>query len=85
MFFDWPFYVFTGVFAFLGIIVPIFTPKGPNRGIIRCCLILSSICCWLFWLCCYLAQIGPLIGPKLHRSTMLIMAREWGNNLNATT
>jgi hypothetical protein len=33
------------------------------------------------WLCCYMAQMNPLIGPKLHQNTILIMAREWGNKI----
>jgi ATP synthase subunit H len=33
------------------------------------------------WLCCYMAQMNPLIGPRLHQNTILIMAREWGNPL----
>lgn len=33
------------------------------------------------WLCCYMAQMNPLIGPKLHQNTILIMAREWGNEI----
>lgn len=28
-----------------------------------------------------MAQMNPLIGPKLHRGTILIMAREWGGKL----
>lgn len=30
--------------------------------------------------------MNPLIGPKLHQNTILIMAREWGNmiDLNET-
>lgn len=28
-----------------------------------------------------MAQMNPLIGPKLHQNTILIMAREWGNKL----
>lgn len=26
-----------------------------------------------------MAQMNPLIGPKLHQNTILLMAREWGN------
>jgi len=29
------------------------------------------------WLCCYMAQMNPLVGPKLNQHTILIMAREW--------
>lgn len=31
------------------------------------------------WLCCYMSQMNPLIGPKLSNKTILLMAREWGN------
>ncbi|CAG9808999.1 unnamed protein product [Chironomus riparius] len=79
-----PFFVFTGIFAIVGIVLPIVAPKGPNRGIVQCVLILTGACCWLFWLCCYMAQMNPLIGPKLHQNTILIMAREWGNMINLT-
>lgn len=26
-----------------------------------------------------MAQMNPLIGPRMHANTILIMAREWGN------
>lgn len=29
------------------------------------------------WLCCYMAQMNPLIGPRLDKHTILIMANEW--------
>jgi V-type H+-transporting ATPase subunit e len=25
-------------------------------------LVLTGVLCWLFWFCCYLSQINPLIG-----------------------
>lgn len=28
-----------------------------------------------------MAQMNPLIGPKLNNSTILMMAREWGNKI----
>lgn len=33
------------------------------------------------WTLCYMAQMNPLLGPKLHQNTILIMAREWGKGL----
>nr|AAV90704.1 vacuolar ATPase M9 [Aedes albopictus] len=72
---------FSAIFGVVGIVLPIIAPKGPNRGIVQCVLILTAATCWLFWLCCYMAQMNPLIGPKLHQNTILIMAREWGNPL----
>lgn len=31
------------------------------------------------WLCCFMAQMNPLMGPRLHQGTLLMVAREWGN------
>uniref|UniRef100_A0A182P933 Probable proline--tRNA ligase, mitochondrial n=1 Tax=Anopheles epiroticus TaxID=199890 RepID=A0A182P933_9DIPT len=53
-----PIIIFSAIFGVVGIVLPIVAPKGPNRG----------------WLCCYMAQMNPLIGPKLHQNTILIMA-----------
>ena len=30
------------------------------------------------WLCAYMMQMNPLLGPELSNTTMLIMKREWG-------
>ncbi|XP_056632990.1 V-type proton ATPase subunit e-like [Diorhabda carinulata] len=74
-----PFVIFTVLWGGIGIILPIFVPKGPNRGIVQVILMLTGVCCWLFWLCCYVAQMNPLIGPKLEQNIILIMAEKWGN------
>ena len=29
------------------------------------CLLLTAICCWMFWFLCYLAQMNPLIGTNI--------------------
>ncbi|KAK6621602.1 hypothetical protein RUM43_006895 [Polyplax serrata] len=70
--------VFTVLWGIVGIFLPIIVPKGPNRGILQVILILTAATCWLFWLCCYMAQMNPLIGPKLNRATILIMKKYWG-------
>ncbi|XP_031847351.1 V-type proton ATPase subunit e 2 [Nomia melanderi] len=69
----------TAIWAVVGIVLPIFVPKGVNRGILQVILMLTAFTCWLFWLCCYMAQMNPLIGPKLSNTTILVMAREWSN------
>ncbi|KAG5873364.1 hypothetical protein JTB14_022967 [Gonioctena quinquepunctata] len=74
-----PFIIFTVLWGGVGGFLPFIVPKGPNRGIIQVILMLTGVCCWLFWFCCYVAQMNPLVGPKLDRNTILIMAREWGN------
>ncbi|XP_055378831.1 V-type proton ATPase subunit e 2-like [Condylostylus longicornis] len=76
-----PLIIFTVLWGIVGIGLPFFVPKGPNRGIIQCILMLTGATCWLFWLCCYMAQMNPLIGPKLKRNVILIMAKEWGNEI----
>ncbi|XP_044258733.1 V-type proton ATPase subunit e 2-like [Tribolium madens] len=76
-----PFIVFTVLWGGVGIVLPIIVPKGPNRGIIQVILMLTGVCCWLFWLCCYVAQMNPLIGPRLDKHILLVMAKEWGNPL----
>ncbi|KAK4883519.1 hypothetical protein RN001_006838 [Aquatica leii] len=76
-----PLIVFTVLWGGVGIGLPFVVPKGPNRGIIQVILMLTAATCWLFWLCCYLAQLNPLIGPKLSQHAILLMAREWGNEI----
>lgn len=67
----------TGFWAVVGFILPWFAPKGPNKGVLQLVLILTAACCWLFWLCCYMAQMNPLIGPKLKNETVILMAKLW--------
>ncbi|XP_075223005.1 V-type proton ATPase subunit e 2-like isoform X1 [Lycorma delicatula] len=71
---------FTVFWGIIGIVLPIFAPKGPNRGILQLVLMLTAATCWLFWLCCYMAQMNPLIGPKLDNKTILLIAKEWDLN-----
>jgi len=76
-----PFLIFTIFWGIVGIVLPFCVRKAPNRGIVQVVLMLTAATCWLFWLCCYLAQLNPLIGPKLENKTILLIAREWGNPL----
>lgn len=77
-----PVLLMTAFWGFVGIALPILAPKGPNHGIVQCVLMLAAACCWLFWLCCFMAQMNPLIGPRLNQATLLIMAQEWGDMPN---
>ncbi|KAG7200683.1 hypothetical protein KM043_001236 [Ampulex compressa] len=74
-----PMLFFTILWGIVGIALPFFVPKGSNRGILQVILVLTAFTCWLFWLCCYMAQMNPLIGPKLDNKTILMMASEWGD------
>ncbi|XP_045482547.1 V-type proton ATPase subunit e-like [Harmonia axyridis] len=73
------FAVATAFWAIIGIIAPLCVPRGRNRSIIRLCLILTAICCWLFWFCAFVVQMNPLLGPKIEKDHYLIMARNWGS------
>lgn len=76
-----PILFFTALWAAVGIGGPFITPRGPQQQLIRCLLMLTAACCWLFWLCCYMAQMNPLIGPRLDRKTIQIMAQSWNEPL----
>ncbi|XP_043283672.1 V-type proton ATPase subunit e 2-like isoform X2 [Venturia canescens] len=75
-----PVIIFTLLWGVVGIVLPFLLPKGPNRGILQVVLILTALTCWLFWLCCYMTQMNPLIGPQLANSTLLMISREWDGN-----
>ncbi|XP_004520059.1 V-type proton ATPase subunit e [Ceratitis capitata] len=76
-----PVLFFTAFWACVGIGVPMMTPKGPHQSLFRCIMMLTAATCWLFWLCCYMAQMNPLLGPKLNQHTIYMIAKEWGNEL----
>ncbi|XP_017842242.1 V-type proton ATPase subunit e [Drosophila busckii] len=76
-----PILFFTALWAAVGIGGPIMTPRGPQQKLIQCILMLTAGCCWLFWLCCYLAQMNPLIGPRLNRQFLALIARAWDGGL----
>ncbi|XP_014249906.1 V-type proton ATPase subunit e-like [Cimex lectularius] len=76
-----PFSAVTGFWAIFGIILPFLVPRSDYVGLVRMSLALTAFCCWLFWLCVYLGQMNPLIGPKLTNTTLIVMAQYWGNRI----
>ena len=72
-----PVVIFTVIWGIVGGILPFVLPKGPHKSVIQVVLILSAACCWLFWLCCYMSQMNPLIGPILKQSSLFAVKRYW--------
>ena len=71
-----PFVVVSGIWAIVGFICPLFA-KGNNKQVIQVSFILTAFCCWLFWLCCYLSQLHPLIGPELKPEQAAAVLKQW--------
>ncbi|CAJ0918196.1 unnamed protein product, partial [Mesorhabditis belari] len=65
--------------ALIGFGGPWLVPKGVNRGIIQTMIVLTAVCCWMFWILVYLHQLNPLIGPQISVKTIRWMAEKWGN------
>ncbi|CAF0795742.1 unnamed protein product [Rotaria sordida] len=71
---------FTVFWGLIGVVLPFLIPKGPNRRLIQTMLILTSACCWLFWLCFYLHQWNPLFGPLLTTTDARILRELWSTD-----
>lgn len=67
----------TALWVIVGGIVPCFI-KGPNKRLIQTMLVMTAVCCWLFWVCAYFCQLNPLIGPEIKAGALKAAVKEWG-------
>ncbi|RDD38790.1 V-type proton ATPase subunit e 2 [Trichoplax sp. H2] len=75
-----PLVIFTSFWFLVGGVAPFFVPKkNPNRQLIQTMLVTTAVCCYLFWLCAYLTQLNPLIGPLLKNETLKVMIKQWAH------
>ncbi|XP_077544306.1 V-type proton ATPase subunit e 1-like [Haemaphysalis longicornis] len=74
---DVPVIVNSVVWLFVGAVLPWFVPKGENRGLIQAMMVMTAVCCYVFWLGPFMMQYHPLIGPQLETVTAHIMYEEW--------
>ncbi|CAD6197116.1 unnamed protein product [Caenorhabditis auriculariae] len=69
----------TAFWALIGFGGPLLVPKGPNRGIIQLMIIMTAVCCHLFWIMVFLHQLNPLIGPQINVKTIRWISEKWGD------
>ncbi|ETN76918.1 ATP synthase subunit H [Necator americanus] len=70
----------TAFWLLIGVGGPFLVPKGPNRGIIQTMIIMTAVCCHLFWIMIYLHQLNPLIGPQINVKTIRWISLKWGDS-----
>ena len=71
-----PIAVVSAFWAVFGLLLPCFA-QGENKQVVRVSLVLTAICCWLFWFCTYLHQLNPLIGPELKAGEAIAVFKQW--------
>merc|ERR1712059_28944 len=74
-----PIVMFTLLWGLVGGVLPYFVPEGPHKKLFQVCLMMTGATCWLFWLCCYMSQMNPLIGPVLGTHQLAAMHYYWGD------
>uniref|UniRef100_A0A915CLN5 V-type proton ATPase subunit n=1 Tax=Ditylenchus dipsaci TaxID=166011 RepID=A0A915CLN5_9BILA len=74
-----PLIAVTAFWAVIGAGGPFLVPSGPNRGIIQTMIVLTAVCCHMFWIIVYLHQLNPLIGPQIPVKTILWIHEKWGD------
>lgn len=41
-------------------------------------IVMTAVCCHLFWIIVYLHQLNPLIGPQIPAQTIWWIGKQWG-------
>jgi len=72
-----PFIVMTSFWGIVGLVVPFLIPKGPNKGLAQVIIVETAVVCYMFWICTFLMQLNPLVGPQLHNDTVFVIQQEW--------
>ncbi|KAI6207119.1 hypothetical protein M3Y94_00993400 [Aphelenchoides besseyi] len=67
------------VFDFLFLINGHLQKHVVFSGIIQTMIILTAVCCHLFWIIVYLHQLNPLIGPQIPVKTIWWINQQWGH------
>ncbi|OQR79730.1 V-type proton ATPase subunit e 2-like [Tropilaelaps mercedesae] len=70
-------FLFTLLWVAIGAGTPWFVPNKSWRPLAQMVIVMSSVCCYVFWLCTYIAQMNPLIGPLLERNTLIAASAAW--------
>eukprot|EP00099_Drosophila_melanogaster_P022948 NP_650578.1 vacuolar H[+] ATPase M9.7 subunit d [Drosophila melanogaster] len=70
--------VFWLLFAIIGFLV---SYRYEERGLIRCCVILTAVCCYLAWMVTFVMQLNPLTGPRAKQKIILGMITYWPRSI----
>ncbi|CAD5233478.1 unnamed protein product [Bursaphelenchus xylophilus] len=52
---------------------------NPRHGLLKTGLMLTAVCCYMFWLIIFLHQKNPLIGPQIAAKDLWWMDQQWGS------
>ncbi|KAH8306103.1 hypothetical protein KR018_001651 [Drosophila ironensis] len=70
----------TIVFVVIFLVGYFLASKFEETSVIRCCVILSCVCCYLAWLITFLMQMNPLLGPRGDRKVIFGILAYWPNS-----
>ncbi|XP_062125636.1 V-type proton ATPase subunit e [Drosophila sulfurigaster albostrigata] len=74
------FLVLTAFWIIVALVGCLVAKRFKERGVIKCCVILTAVCCWLLWVSTFLMQLNPLIGPRVDQIVIFGMMSYWENS-----